>query len=605
MRDPEFTTPVSSVPASQKGTQRSKTHANPVEKNGPPSIFRNAGLVIGPKKGLMVGVILVSIVTAILETALLFMIARLASGFVGGRHKIPISVGPISRWYLSVGQIALVCAGLLLAELILVIPLSYMTGGLSSRALSRARSRVISTLLATSWSRRSEEVEDHFQRLMGDDSLQAERIVQQWSTIAVSICGVVMLLLGAIVIAPIPAIFGAVAFFALALALRPMSRRIKRSASSFQALNRNLMTNVAQAKRMDKEIAAFGVSDRVSIALTSDVVRTSQVLERLRFSQRVAPMVYLDAALATVLLGIVVLSGLALDSAAYLGPLVLIMVRVLSYVRQLQTAIQASHESAPYFADLEEQLASLESATELIGDQSVPSIGKLEIHDLSFAYVAGHQILNRVNLTIDFGEIVGLVGGSGAGKTTLTELLLRLRRPDSGEITVSGVDIFSVARSEWSALVAYVPQENSLIRATIAENIKFYRDEFDREQVERAARGANLHDEILEMPMGYDTMVGPGERSMSGGQRQRLGIARALLSRPQLIVLDEPTSALDDRSERLIKNTLTELAGSATVLVVAHRPTTLEVCSKIFQLGGGDLRQVDQASAVLEVTDET
>jgi len=578
-------------------------HARPADATGsdgtnPPrfanalSVFHNAALAVGPRRGLMVAVCSLAVVAAILETGLLFLIARLASGFAGGNKNIALSLGSIAHWEVSVRQIVLISGALLVAELMLVFPLSELTARLSSNSLTRARDRVITAHLGAAWSQRSTEVEDHLHRLMGDDANHVERLVQQWSTIVVALAGIVTLSLAAVVIAPVPALCGAFAFLGLVLVLRPMSRRVKKAAARFQASNRELMTNVAQTARLDKEIAAFEVGDAVKASIASEVAVSSRMLNRLRFNQRVTPMLYLDASLALVLAGIAVLSSLDVGSVDFLGPLILLMVRALGYTRQLQSSSQTSHEFAPYILDLEREIAAFEAGVRPTGTEKLSAIGTIEMSAMSFSYIPDRPILTDVDLTIGFGEIIGLVGDSGAGKTTLTELVLRLRQPTSGRITVSGLDISSVAPDEWSKLVAYVPQDNSLIRATVADNIAFYRSGYDRSEIERSARQAHIFDEIMATPEGFDTMVGPGERSLSGGQRQRLGIARALLGRPQLLVLDEPTSALDERSELLIKQTLNELVGSATMLVVAHRPTTLEVCTKVLRLSGGVIEEI-------------
>ncbi len=556
------------------------------------SLFHNASLAVGPRRGLMVGVCSLAVATAVLETGMLFIVARLASGFVGGNQNIPLAFGSLAQWDLSVRQMVLIASGFLLGLILLVFPLAELTARLSSNSITRARQRVITAHLNADWSQRSQEVEDHLHRLMGDDSIHVERLVQQWSTIVVALAGIVTLSTAAVVIAPVPALCGAFGFLGLVFLLRPMSRRVKKGAARFQASNRDLMTNVAQTARLDKEIAAFEVGEAVKASLASEVAVSSRILNRLRFSQRLSPMLYLDAALALVLAGIAVLSSLDLKSVDFLGPLILLMVRSLGYTRQLQQASQFSQEFTPYLLDLEREIAAFEAGVKPHGTEQLSAIGTIELLDLSFSYTPDRPILSDLNLTIGFGEIIGLVGESGAGKTTLTELVLRLRQPTEGRITVSGLDISLVDTEQWSKLVAYVPQDNSLIRATVADNICFYRSGYTRSDVERSAQQAHLHDEILKMPQGYDTMIGPGERSLSGGQRQRLGIARALLGRPQLLVLDEPTSALDERSELLVKQTLDELVGTATMLIVAHRPTTLEVCTKVLRLSGGAIQEI-------------
>jgi ATP-binding cassette subfamily B protein len=182
-----------------------------------------------------------------------------------------------------------------------------------------------------------------------------------------------------------------------------------------------------------------------------------------------------------------------------------------------------------------------------------------------------------------------VVGPSGEGKSTLCAILLGLRQPTRGTITTGGVAIGDIAPATWGHIAAYVPQDCKLLTATVTDNIRFFRDQYGDAEVEEAARAAHIHDEILKLPDGYDTVIGTGVRGLSGGQRQRLVIARALIGKPQLLVLDEPSSALDQRSESLIALTLAELKGSTTMVLVTHRPATLDICDHVWRLESGGL----------------
>ena len=162
---------------------------------------------------------------------------------------------------------------------------------------------------------------------------------------------------------------------------------------------------------------------------------------------------------------------------------------------------------------------------------------------------------------MDGGEVIGVIGPSGAGKSTLVQLLLRLRAPREGRYLVNGVSAQEIVQEDWHRQVAYVPQEPRLLHASVAENIRFFREISTMRQVERAARLARIHEDIVGWTDGYETIVGPRADAVSGGQQQRICLARALVARPQLLVLDEPTSALDPTSESLIQESLTGLKG--------------------------------------------
>ncbi|MFZ9018412.1 MAG: ATP-binding cassette domain-containing protein, partial [Ilumatobacteraceae bacterium] len=205
----------------------------------------------------------------------------------------------------------------------------------------------------------------------------------------------------------------------------------------------------------------------------------------------------------------------------------------------------------------------------------------------TYSYPERRTAHRGVNLSIEPGRTTGIVGRSGAGKSTIAEMLLRLRTPTSGTIELGGVrtDAFDIA--DWRRRITFVPQDARIWHRTIRENIEFLRPGFTQDDIERAARLAMLHDEILQLPDGYETVLGVRSRGLSGGQRQRLSIARALLSQPWLIVLDEPTSALDAHSERDLQAALSGLRGSVTMVVIAHRLSTLALCDDLIVLDAG------------------
>jgi ABC-type multidrug transport system fused ATPase/permease subunit len=288
-------------------------------------------------------------------------------------------------------------------------------------------------------------------------------------------------------------------------------------------------------------------------------------------------------ALAVVIGVVALLRAGGSSQLAVMGPVLLLLVRALIYARQLQFATQSAIEMTPYAVGLDAEITEMLANPSSGGEREVHSLDHLEIDHISFAHVPGQFVLHDLSLSLPFGQVLGIAGPSGVGKSTLLQLLLRLRPPTSGRICVNGQDLSEISAASWASIVAFVPQDNKLIRGTIAENIAFLRP-FDREAIEQAAELANLRHEVLALPQGFDTEVGPGARDLSGGQKQRLGIARALVGAPELLILDEPTSALDPTSEGLITRTIATLRGSTTVVIVAHRTETLAVCDRVIHL---------------------
>jgi ATP-binding cassette, subfamily B, bacterial len=172
------------------------------------------------------------------------------------------------------------------------------------------------------------------------------------------------------------------------------------------------------------------------------------------------------------------------------------------------------------------------------------------------------------------------------------QLLLRLRRPVGGRYLINGAPAESFAREDWYRQVSYVPQEPRLLHASVADNIRFYRD-LDDAKVERAARMARIHDDIVGWSDGYETIVGPRADAVSGGQQQRICLARALAAEPDVLVLDEPTSALDPESEAFISASLMAIRSQLTLFIVAHRMSTLEMCDRVMVIVDGRMAGFD------------
>ncbi len=216
---------------------------------------------------------------------------------------------------------------------------------------------------------------------------------------------------------------------------------------------------------------------------------------------------------------------------------------------------------------------------------------EIEYRDVSFAYLRGDQgyALKSINLKITKGKSVALVGQSGSGKTTLADLLPRFYEPSSGTIYIDGIDTRECKVHDLRTLMGIVSQESILFNDTVHNNIAFGMENATREAVIEAAKVANAHDFIMQMPEGYDTNIGDRGGKMSGGQRQRMSIARAVLKNPPILILDEATSALDTGSERLVQEALNNLMRNRTSVIIAHRLSTIQHADEIIVLEKGHI----------------
>ena len=257
--------------------------------------------------------------------------------------------------------------------------------------------------------------------------------------------------------------------------------------------------------------------------------------------------------------------------------------RVIGNIQRAMAAAQRVFD----VLDLPESIKNLPEAKVL------PTVkGQVSFSNVSFSYNPGEQVLNNVSFNVKPGEMIAFVGPSGAGKSTVASLLPRFYDVTDGSITIDGHDIRHVTLDSLREQVGIVPQETVLFNGSVYDNILYGRLDATQEEVEAAAKAANAHNFIMDLPKGYQTMLGDRGVNISGGQRQRISIARAILKNPQILILDEATSALDTESERVVQEALDRLMIGRTSFVIAHRLSTIKNADKIMVLEKGTLAEM-------------
>ncbi|XP_040004610.1 ATP-binding cassette sub-family B member 6, mitochondrial [Xiphias gladius] len=256
-----------------------------------------------------------------------------------------------------------------------------------------------------------------------------------------------------------------------------------------------------------------------------------------------------------------------------------------TYYRLIQSA----------FVDMENMLALLTEQKEVQDAEDAQDLqlaaGQVEFDRVSFSYVPGTEVLRDVTFTVEGGQTVALIGPSGSGKSSILRLLFRFYDPQSGCIRIDGQDISKVQQSSLRSYIGVVPQDTVLFNDTIGNNIRYGRVTATSQEVERAAMAADIHTRILELPQGYDTEVGERGLKLSGGEKQRVAIARTILKEPQIILLDEATSALDTQTERNIQASLAKVCTNRTTIVVAHRLSTIIGADQILVVHNGQIAE--------------
>ncbi|XP_068186379.1 ATP-binding cassette sub-family B member 6 [Antennarius striatus] len=256
-----------------------------------------------------------------------------------------------------------------------------------------------------------------------------------------------------------------------------------------------------------------------------------------------------------------------------------------TYYRLIQSA----------FVDMENMLCLLTEQVEVKDAEDAQDLeltaGQVDFDRVCFSYVSGTEVLQDVTFTVEAGQTVALVGPSGSGKSSILRLLFRFYDPQGGSIRIDGQDISKVRQSSLRSFIGVVPQDTVLFNDTIGNNIRYSRVAASNQEVERAAAAADIHARILELPQGYDTEVGERGLKLSGGEKQRVAMARTILKEPRIILLDEATSALDTQTERNIQASLAEVCAKRTTIVVAHRLSTVVGADYILVLQDGRIAE--------------
>lgn len=524
-----------------------------------------------------------SVVAGLAQAGLLIILSELAVSSAQGHKRLEL-VGHSS----SVELALLLSTSLLILFFITSVLTALASSALSRAALESGRREMIDAFFSASWSNQAEERLGHIQQLLTVNCEALGKVVISLATGLQSGLALLALLTAAFIVDPISA--GAVLIIGILLfvTLRPFNVWSRRASLRLSTDSQSMATLVTEYTRLTREFRLLGVQDHAVNQLQDCNREAAQSYQRSKSLLQVVPAVYQTLALTFVIMGVgalVVHQGLNL---AALGAVLLLALRSLAYGSTMQSSSQQIRSDGAFIESLKVELDRYTQDPREHGGTSRPLTFDIRLENVSFSYDGVHQVLKDLSFSVSDGEIVGIVGASGSGKSTLSQILLGMRRPTQGSAYMGGVPTSDLAVGDGSSTIALVSQEPILLQGSIASNIAFFRDVSILE-IESASRAAHFHNEIVDMPNSYDTLVGEGGGALSGGQRQRLAIARALVGNPRLLVLDEPTSALDGRSEGLIRETLGELRGNVTVVVISHRLAMVEDCDVLVVLKRGRL----------------
>jgi ABC-type multidrug transport system fused ATPase/permease subunit len=368
-------------------------------------------------------------------------------------------------------------------------------------------------------------------------------------------------------------------------------KAIKKATKEVRKEQSNIVAIVQQGLESMKVIKAFGRQDFEQQEL-SDVSKATvgAALKARRVKAFLAPVVNMVVAACTALV-LWRSSSLIIRGSMTAGELTVFLSYLAQFFKPVKDLATMTNAIAQTAVGVDRVRAILEDSDVIAEkpDARVPPAirGHIAFEKVAFGYTEEAQILKGVSFKISAGQMIGLVGPTGSGKSTIVNLIPRFYDPGSGTVSVDGADIREFTLAGLRSQIAYVLQETVLFRGTVADNIAYGKGTATHDEIIAAAKLANADEFISKMPHGYDTMVGDRGDTLSGGQRQRIGIARALIRNNPILILDEPTAALDTESEKLVMEALQNLMKGRTVITIAHRLSTIRDADKIIVLKDG------------------
>jgi len=387
-------------------------------------------------------------------------------------------------------------------------------------------------------------------------------------------------------------IFTAILCFKAVFIVRSISYKIKSKgqeraeiqAKFYEVVNR-VLANFKQIKLQDKKRLLETTSHFSDLADGYADVNAKYVF------LRDFPRLFLEASgFSLLVLLLIYLLYSSQSSIAYILPtlslFVLALYRLLPSVNRV---VRGYNDLMYYHKSIDIVYDELKTKRESLGSSVVNFNATVELLNIDFFY-QNKLVLDHVSLTINKGDKVAFIGESGSGKTTLVDLIIGLHKPNQGLIKIDGNEINDDNMQDWRAQIGYIPQHVYLFDGTIADNVCFGR-ELDAKQLELSLKQANIF-EFFQERQGVNTLVGEGGIQLSGGQKQRIAIARALYGQPEVLVLDEATSALDETTEKKIMNEVYKISNNKTLIIVAHRISTIEACDRKFRVAGGKVEQI-------------
>ncbi len=470
---------------------------------------------------------------------------------------------------------------------------TYVRIKISSRYEQDVRESLLKKTLSASWPYLLKHRLGHLETLLMVDVRMSAKLFNVTADVLMMITSLIMYLIVAINISftftMVTLGVGAILFFAI----QPLFRRVRVISRYIATLNKDMMHHVSESIlgiKVIKTMAKENIFRKVG----------SDYFDKFRKSEVKIAVLSTLASVFIQPMSIVLVLGVFVSSFYYdpnysfaaLVALIYLIHRIFSYIQMLQGNVQSINRLVPYLMDVLSYEASSSKNKE---DTSALKPFKFDrdfsFKNVTFSYTDSKETLKDVSFEVKKSEMIGLIGESGAGKTTIFDLILSLFKPSSGKILLDGTSISEIELSQMREKISYVSQDAFLINDTIENNIGFFDKEISKDDIVKASKEAHIYNFIKTLPEGFKTVVGERGVRLSVGQRQRISIARALAKKPEILLLDEATSALDNESEVEIQKVIEQLKGDMTIFVIAHRLSTVMDSDKLYVLENGKITE--------------
>lgn len=381
--------------------------------------------------------------------------------------------------------------------------------------------------------------------------------------------------------------------------------RLRDAAKDVMSANVNLSNRMTESIQALRLIHSFGTQQSTIAQIDDALIDTRNALIK-RGIFIFLPEPFLDVLPILALAGLAAIAYLLDSNSSTILPLLLTFLVAL---QRLAMRLRGISGSISQLIDLSAQMLRLNNILDnqdkefaILGSTPFNGIKTdIEVRDVALSYSNDNNfVFKHLNLLIPKNKVTALVGESGAGKSSLVDILIGLYQPNQGDITVNDASIYNFVQSEWRNKIGVVSQDTVVFNMTILENLKYGAPNVTFEEVIEVTKAAQAHEFILNLPNGYDTLVGERGYRLSGGQRQRLALARALIKQPEILILDEATSALDSQSERLIQEALEQFQAGRTVIVIAHRLSTIVNADQIVVMENGKIVELGTHESLVE-----